>query len=101
MFDHGNEAYLRDMQEFAGMVMVYLKDRTREDFLFDRQLRDAVAYNLQVVGEAAFKVSNDFKDMHPEVDRFKIIGLRHRIVLTTGVSMMRRFGGSRRSMCHP
>lgn len=80
MFDHGNEAYLRDMQEFAGMVMVYLKDRTREDFLFDRQLRDAVAYNLQVVGEAAFKVSNDFKELHPEVDRFKIIGLRHRIV---------------------
>lgn len=55
MFDHGNEAYLRDMQEFAGVVMVYLKDSTREDFLIDRQLRDAVAYNLQVVGEAALR----------------------------------------------
>lgn len=80
MSDPKDRAYLLDMQEFATQVMSYLEGRTREDFLSDRQLRDAVAYNLQVVGEAAYKVSDGFKEANPQIDRFKIAGLRHRIV---------------------
>jgi uncharacterized protein with HEPN domain len=80
MSDKGDKAYLLDMQEFAGNVMEFLKDRTKEDFLADRILRHAVSYDLQVIGEAAYKVSDTFKDAHPEIDWFKIIGLRHRIV---------------------
>ncbi|MCB9179046.1 MAG: DUF86 domain-containing protein [Flavobacteriales bacterium] len=80
MSDHRNKAYLLDMQEFATVVLEYLKDRTEQEFLDDRLLRDAVAYNLQVVGEAAYKVTDAFKEQHPEVDWFKIAGLRHRIV---------------------
>jgi hypothetical protein len=80
MSDPGNKAYLLDMQEFAGVVLGYVDGKTEQDFLSDRQLRDAVAYNLQVVGEAAYKVSDAFKLAHPEVDWFKIAGLRHRIV---------------------
>jgi uncharacterized protein with HEPN domain len=80
MSDPKDRAYLLDMQEFATQVMTYLYGRTREDFLQDRLLRDAVAYNLQVVGEAAYKVSDDFKEANPQIDWFKIAGLRHRIV---------------------
>lgn len=68
------------MQEFATQVMSYLEGRTREDFLSDRLLRDAVACNLQVVGEAAYKVRDGFKEADPQIDRFNIAGLRHRIV---------------------
>ncbi len=80
MSEPGNKAYLLDMQEFAGFVVGYVQGKSEQDFLSDRQLRDAVAYNLQVVGEAAYKVSDAFKLAHPEVDWFKIAGLRHRIV---------------------
>ncbi|MEO8588986.1 MAG: HepT-like ribonuclease domain-containing protein [Flavobacteriales bacterium] len=80
MSDTGNRAYLLDMQEFAGVVLAYVAGKTEQDFLADRQLRDAVAYNLQVVGEAAYKVADVFKASQPEVDWFKIAGLRHRIV---------------------
>lgn len=80
MSERDNKAYLLDMQEFASVVAGYVEGRTEQDFLADRQLRDAVAYNLQVVGEAAYKVSDAFKSAHPEVDWFKIAGLRHRIV---------------------
>lgn len=80
MSDPNNRSYLLDMQEFATVVLGYVNGRTEQDFLADRQLRDAVAYNLQVVGEAAYKVSEAFKLAHPEVDWFKIAGLRHRIV---------------------
>ncbi len=80
MYEPGNRAYLLDMLEFASVVVGYVSGKTEQDFLSDRQLRDAVAYNLQVVGEAAYKVNDTFKLSHPEVDWFKIAGLRHRIV---------------------
>lgn len=48
--DHG---YLLDMREFATQVLTYLAGKEHDDFMGDRLLRDAVAYNLQVVGEAA------------------------------------------------
>ena len=80
MSDPNNMAYLLDMQEFSTVVLDYVQGRTEQEFLADRQLRDAVAYNLQVVGEAAYKVTDAFKLAHPEVDWFKIAGLRHRIV---------------------
>lgn len=80
MSDPKDRAYLMDMREFATQVMAYMQDRTHDDFMSDRLLRDGVAYNLQVVGEAAYQVSEGFKTDHPNIDWFKIAGLRHRIV---------------------
>ncbi len=80
MSDPKDRAYLLDMREFARQVLTYLEGKEEADFLGDRLLRDAVAYNLQVVGEAAYQVSDDFKTGHPQIDWFKIAGLRHRIV---------------------
>ncbi|HRO40866.1 MAG TPA: DUF86 domain-containing protein [Flavobacteriales bacterium] len=68
------------MREFAKQVLAYLDGKSHDDFVNDRILRDAVAYNLQVVGEAAYQVSDAFKEEHPQFDWFKVAGLRHRIV---------------------
>ena len=80
MSDPKDKAYLLDMREFAEQALKYLNGKSHEDFLTDRLLRDGVAYNLQVVGEAAYQVSDTFKTEHPQIDWFKIAGLRHRIV---------------------
>jgi uncharacterized protein with HEPN domain len=80
MSDPKDRAYLMDMREFASQVLTYMNGRTHDDFMADRLLRDAVAYNLQVVGEAAYHVSPGFKEAHQQIDWFKISGLRHRIV---------------------
>lgn len=80
MSDAKDRAYLLDMREFAGRALEYLQGKTHDDFLNDSLLRDAVAYNLQVIGEAAYKVSDAFKLANPQIDWFKIAGQRHRIV---------------------
>jgi uncharacterized protein with HEPN domain len=41
---------------------------------------DAVIRNLSVIGEAANRLPQQFKDRHPEVPWHRIVGLRHRIV---------------------
>lgn len=80
MSDPKDRAYLLDMREFARQVLTYLEGKEKADFLNDRLLRDGVAYNLQVVGEAAYQVSDAFRTANPQIDWFKIAGLRHRIV---------------------
>lgn len=80
MYDANDRSYLLDMREFAKQVLTYLYGKAHDDFMKDRILRDAVAYNPQVVGEAAYQVSDTFKQAHPQIDWFKIAGLRHRIV---------------------
>lgn len=49
-------------------------------FSADEDLRDAVIHRLQIIGEAAYHVGEELKSRHPEIEWFKIQGLRHKIV---------------------
>jgi len=48
-------------------------------FLDDRRTCKAVAFSIQIMGEAAEGISLRFKADHPEVDWASIVGMRHRI----------------------
>lgn len=39
----------------------------------------ALVYAVQIVGEAANRVSVEFRDQHPEIPWASIIGMRHRL----------------------
>jgi uncharacterized protein with HEPN domain len=41
---------------------------------------DVVIRNFEIIGEAANRLSNDFKENHPEIDWHRIRGFRNRIV---------------------
>ena len=71
---------LIDMLEMAERITHSMKGVDLDAFVADENLRDAVVYRLQVIGEAAYHVSDAFKDRHPSVEWFKIQGLRHKIV---------------------
>lgn len=43
-------------------------------------LQDAVVHRLQVIGEAASKVSLPLRQSHPEIPWAAIVSMRHRIV---------------------
>lgn len=53
---------------------------SKEDFLSNKVLCHAVAYNLQCIGENVYKLSRDYINMHPEMDWESIEGLRHLLV---------------------
>lgn len=63
----------RDAAEFAEGV-------SREQYLSDRMLQSAVCHKLEVIGEAARAVSDEFKTAHPEIPWADVVGLRNRIV---------------------
>ena len=53
---------------------------TFEGFIKDSKTIDAVIRNFEIIGEAANRLPEDFKDKHNEVDWHRIRGFRNRIV---------------------
>lgn len=51
-----------------------------EDFASDKLRYFAVMKNIEVVGEAAYMLSKEFKERHPELPWPQIIGMRHVLV---------------------
>lgn len=75
-----DEAYLLDMLIYARRAVQFNQGATIDRFLSDPLLQSATLHVLQVVGEAASKVSAEFRRDHPEIPWDKIVGLRHRLV---------------------
>lgn len=71
---------LRDMAEAAAKVAEYLAEVYAEQFIANDLLRDATIRQLTVIGEAAFKVSNEFRAEHPQIPWNQIAAFRHRLV---------------------
>ncbi len=74
-------AYLWDMREAARGILEYTENMTLEDFLAagkERTLvRLAVERQLEIIGEAARRLSAGFRDKHPQIPWTEIIGLRN------------------------
>ncbi len=54
--------------------------KSRDDYNDDEILRMGLTHFIQVIGEAARKVSAEFQATHPQIPWHEIIGTRHRIV---------------------
>ena len=80
MSERSDKVRLIDMLESSQRVAASLKDVSLEDILADPEKRDAIVYRLQVIGEAAYRINDQLKEVYKGIDRFKIQGLRHRIV---------------------
>ena len=79
MSERSEKVLLIDMLETAEVVRS-MAGVTVDAFMKNEDLRDATVYRLQTIGEAAYNISAPLKGKWPEVDWFKIQGLRHRIV---------------------
>jgi len=75
-----DEAYLLDMLLWARRVKSFNDGIDEPSFAADIKSQAATLHGLQVIGEAAGKVSIDFQAAHPEIGWHRITGLRHRLV---------------------
>src|SRR4030042_530906 len=73
-------ANLWDMLEAAEKVQEFLKDKTFEDFMLDDMRRAAVERNLEIIGEAARRISDELKQEHPEIPCERIISQRNVLI---------------------
>jgi len=70
-------AYLSDMLSAAEAVVRFAEGRTFADLLSDDMLRASLERKIEIIGEAARRISEGFQAAHPEIEWRKIIATRH------------------------
>lgn len=72
--------YIGHKLESARDAVARIEGRDRSAFYRDDNLPLALTHLVQIVGEAARRVSDDFRAAHPEIPWATIVGMRHKIV---------------------
>ena len=62
------------------MIRDYVSGTSREAFLGSTQLQDSVIRRLEIMGEAAGRVSLQFRDENPDIPWSKIRGMRNWVI---------------------
>ena len=75
-----DDAYLLDILIAARKVLRYAEGFSWESFRQDDRTQDAVMRNIQIIGEAARKLSQEFRGDHSDIPWNEILGMRNRLV---------------------
>jgi len=78
--DERDPLYLGHMLDTAKEAVERAVERGVDGFVEDEDLRLALAYRIQMIGEAARRVSEATRRAHPDIPWKQIIGMRHKIV---------------------
>ncbi len=70
------KVYIEDIQESISKIEEYTKGVSRDDFFSNTQVQDAVLRRLEIMGEAAKNIPDEFKNRYPEIPWKKIAGMR-------------------------
>ena len=75
-----DEVYLLDMLMAAEEVQRFAKDLTWEKFVDSEIHQRAITKSLEIIGEAAGKISKATRTKHTEIPWGDIIGMRNRLI---------------------
>src|ERR1700752_4393957 len=71
---------MRDIVEAIRRISTYTAEVSYDAFLDDLKTQDAVTRNLEIIGEAAKKMSQQCRELTPEIPWRRMAGLRDRLI---------------------
>ncbi len=71
---------VQDILDAIDRIGSYVAGMDYEHFLTDRKTQDAVTRNIEIVGEAARALPEDFKERHADVPWGEIVAMRNVVV---------------------
>ena len=71
---------VEDIIDSANKILDYTANFSFDEFTKDGKTIDAVIRNFEIIGEAANRLPEEFKDKHTNIDWHRIRGFRNRIV---------------------
>jgi uncharacterized protein with HEPN domain len=80
MSKRNEQLLIADILESVAKIKKYTAGLSFEIFLQDSKTCDAVIRNFEIIGEAANRLPDDFKEKHSSINWFRIVGFRNRIV---------------------
>ena len=80
MSQKNDRVYIQHMIDNSNKAINFIKDINRKDFDNDEKLRLALTHLLQIIGEAARRISPEFRSNHPQIPWKEIVGMRSKVV---------------------
>jgi uncharacterized protein with HEPN domain len=75
-----DEVRLRHMLDAARDALGFAAGKSRADLDSDRMLVLSLVKSIEIIGEAASKVTEETRRMHPSLPWLDIIGMRNRLI---------------------
>jgi uncharacterized protein with HEPN domain len=75
-----DSVFIHHIIDAAQKALHFIKNREREDLNRDEMLSISLVHLLEIVGEAANGVSENFREQHTHIPWKKMIGLRNRLI---------------------
>ncbi|MCX5977666.1 MAG: DUF86 domain-containing protein [Coprothermobacterota bacterium] len=73
-------AYLLDILQAAKLAVSYLENVGEERFLRDTQRQDSVIRRIEIIGEAARRISPKMREACPDIPWDAMIGMRNLMI---------------------
>ncbi len=90
---------VQDILDAIDRIHSYVAGMDYEHFLADRKTQDAVTRNIEIIGEAARALPEDFQERHADVPWSEIVAMRNVIVHNTLGYFRKSSGTSSRTNC--
>ncbi len=71
---------VRHMLDAAQEALSFVSDKSRKDLDANRMLSLSLVKSIEIIGEAASRVSAAFREAHPEIPWVVIVAMRNRLI---------------------
>jgi uncharacterized protein with HEPN domain len=75
-----NLELLRHISLETTFILKHIQGKSKEDFLSDDLLCNAIVRSLEIIGEAAKKIDSEFKNEYPHIEWRKMAGTRDKMI---------------------
>lgn len=71
---------VRHMWDAANEAVSFARDKTRKNLESDRMLVLALVKSIEIIGEAASRITKESRELYPQVPWANIVAMRNRLI---------------------
>ncbi len=75
-----NLVYIEDILKSCNQIAVYITNVKYEELIENQMMVDAIIRNIEVIGEAANKLDDEFRTLHPDFPFRSAITMRNKLI---------------------